>query len=163
MVTGRVIELDDKGAIAKAGMGLKRGDHILAVNGASTALRIMKRLKEDEEIDILVERPMEFRIDLVKGAEGVGLDLSHAPRGDTLLIRNLTRKGAIQEWNEKKKSVAQVKRLDRIVEVNSIRGKAAELLAELKSQDKLTIIISPGPRTMEEDMQPHGVPAEYVA
>lgn len=162
MITGRVIELDEAGTISKAGTPLKSGDHILAVNGISTALRIMKRLKEDELLDMLVERPTEFKIDVLKGETGVGLDLTHAPRGNTLLIRNLTNTGAIKQWNDKN-SAAQVRRHDRIVEVNGRRGKAQVLLDELKSKDELSIIISPAPRTTEEVLNPQSVPAEYVA
>jgi len=154
--TGRVIELDPDGALAKAGTNLKQGDHIIAVNGSSTATRIMTRMKEDLTIEMLVERPVEFRIEVVKGADGVGLDLTHAPRGDTLVIRNLTSKGAIKEWNEKK-SAAQVRRLDRIVEVNTIRGPAATLIEELMKEDKLSITISPAPKLIEENLDPVSV------
>mmetsp|Transcript_89251 Transcript_89251/g.177445 ORF Transcript_89251/g.177445 Transcript_89251/m.177445 type:complete len:212 (-) Transcript_89251:226-861(-) len=158
--TGHVVAVLPEGAVQKTRANLKAGDHIVSANGSSIAIGIMERLKEDETIDIVVERTPEFRVKVAKGASGLGLDLTNAPKGTSLLVRNIIPAGAIEEWNSKNKG-REVQKMDRVVEVNGVRGEWSKLLEALRTEESLNIVFSAAPTVLREPTN-HTEPASAV-
>mmetsp|Transcript_15181 Transcript_15181/g.47722 ORF Transcript_15181/g.47722 Transcript_15181/m.47722 type:complete len:205 (+) Transcript_15181:106-720(+) len=140
--TARVLEILD-GAARSARVGIKPGDHIISVNGSRSVGEMMKHLKDDTSLDIEVTRPKEFRVTVQK-TDALGIDYTHAPKGDCLLIRSVLSSGAMQRWNEAHPASA-VKPLDRIVEANGFRGSWSKLFATIQGSEDLALALAPCP------------------
>mmetsp|Transcript_13519 Transcript_13519/g.39471 ORF Transcript_13519/g.39471 Transcript_13519/m.39471 type:complete len:201 (-) Transcript_13519:55-657(-) len=142
--TARVLEVLPQGTAYSSGAKVQAGDHIVAVNGAKDSIGITKRLQQDDQLELLVHRPKEFRISITKAEEGLGIEFTHATNGNSLLIRGILKKGAIQEWNATHES-SLVRNDDRIVEVNGVRGGWEKLLEAMKKESHLKLVIAPAP------------------
>merc|ERR1712150_103028 len=102
----------------------------------------------DTELTIVLQHPKEFRIRLQKDDRGLGIEFTHAPKGNDLLITNVLGEGAIKEWNNTHEN-ATVQSLDRIVEVNGTRGGWTKLISLIQEHQDLNLVISPGPIYMK--------------
>lgn len=67
----------------------------------------------------------------IDGDEKLGVTLDYLDSGVSLLIKDIYRRGLIQQWNECN-AENEVKPFDRIVEVNGMRGLARKLLERLQ-------------------------------
>mmetsp|Transcript_40304 Transcript_40304/g.90970 ORF Transcript_40304/g.90970 Transcript_40304/m.90970 type:complete len:219 (-) Transcript_40304:75-731(-) len=147
--TARVLEVLSEGAVRENGLKVKQGDHIVSANGARDSRGIMRHLQKDEELEMVMEHPRTFKIQVSKGPGGLGIDFTYAPKGDCLLIRNVLPRGAIHDWNEANQA-AKVKPSDRIVEVNGVAGAWSKLVDKLKADKELSMVISPCPAAKAE-------------
>lgn len=109
----------------------KPGQLILAVNGETDDVACMLAAwRASEQVICVTCWPMEFTIQLEKGLDGFGVDVTHSKKGVTLLIESIT-PGSIQRWNRMNPDRA-VKVADRIVAVNGTRGSPEELKSALR-------------------------------
>lgn len=122
---------------------MKPGDHIVAVNGERALPQMMKYLKENDNLEIELTHPVEFRVNVQKG-DALGIDYTHAPSGDCLLIRKVLDSGSLGRWNESHRA-SSVNPLDRIIEVNCHRGSWSKILAEIQRAQDLSLVIAPCP------------------
>merc|ERR1712060_520464 len=83
----------------------------------------------------------EFHINVKRNDAGLGIDTRHAPDGTSLLITSILSRGSVKEWNASHDELA-IRRGDRIVEVNGIRGHWQLLSDKTKASDNLKIAIS---------------------
>jgi len=93
---------------------------------------------ENMVIDIVRLNP-EFQIQVDRSEGGkLGIDVDFSDE-ITLLIDAIT-PGLIQDWNDRNPTYL-VRKLDRIVEVNGLRGDYARLVEECRKEELLTMVI----------------------
>lgn len=113
------------------GMRLVPGDYVASVNAVSGDSETMvKEMEAQSDLELEVRRSMEFMVEVSKTGGPLGLDISYAEAGQSLLIGAIM-EGLIADWNKanpQKKVCAN----DRIVEVNGVSGTPEELLAAIK-------------------------------
>eukprot|EP00927_Polykrikos_kofoidii_P013367 TRINITY_DN15824_c0_g2_i1.p1 TRINITY_DN15824_c0_g2~~TRINITY_DN15824_c0_g2_i1.p1 ORF type:complete len:265 (+),score=55.22 TRINITY_DN15824_c0_g2_i1:86-880(+) len=111
------------------------------VTGDAFALR-EAMLAEWKMLNIMIVRPREFRVHLVKGPTGdsakLGLDISQSAL-QSLHVKRV-KKGLTTEWNKKFPSLS-VQVGDRIIEINGSRGNSAKLLSIVKSESELEMVV----------------------
>lgn len=115
---------------------LKVGDFVVAVNGTeSKASELVKLLEQGaadrEQLRVTLRRPPERLVELNLGGSGVlpeGLQLKHLDGGMSLHVEAA---GTARETG--------LRRHDRIVAVNSIRGHAPRLLIELRKGGRVEL------------------------
>merc|ERR1712048_328087 len=119
-------------------LALRAHDRIVEVNGIRDgAAKILEQIKRETQWALVIQRPVESSITIMNSS--LGLALKYSPCGNSLMVNSVD-EGPIHEWNEGKKG-RQVKRFDRIVEVNGVRGlplglvEAAQLTAAGNSLD----------------------------
>lgn len=118
------------------------GDRIVDVNGFSgDAEKILQRLRKDTELQIVLQRPTEFNVSIEKVGNSIGLEFAHAVNGQSLLVNYVRSSGPVANWNSVHRDLA-VKKNDRIVEVNGIRGDSRELLDLIKEPKNLELILA---------------------
>jgi len=118
------------------------GDRIVDVNGFSgDADKILQRLRKDTELQIVFQRPTEFNVNIEKVGNSIGLEFAHAVNGQSLLVNYVRSTGPVANWNSAHRELA-VKKNDRIVEVNGIRGDSRELLDLIKEPRSLELILA---------------------
>mmetsp|Transcript_31977 Transcript_31977/g.56526 ORF Transcript_31977/g.56526 Transcript_31977/m.56526 type:complete len:372 (-) Transcript_31977:52-1167(-) len=80
-------------------------------------------------------------LDRTNGAR-LGIDVQ--PEGDRALVVEMIADGLVSEWN-KGNPEKQVKPGDRIVEVNHAHGHVEDLVGECQRNQKLVVVLQPGP------------------
>lgn len=108
---------------------LEVNERIVEANGqGGNAGKMIFALKQNTTWDLLVQRPFEYSAVIHRhGSLSLGMELRYAPNGTTLLVSEVE-DGPIHDWNVCS-TTWQVRKFDRIVELNGVRG-AAELLLE---------------------------------
>lgn len=122
-------------------MHLQMHDRILEANGTrGCADGMLSVLKQNTTWELVVQRPREFRVVINRtDALALGVDLRYAPNGKTLMISEIS-DGPIKEWNASSPTW-QVKELDRIIELNGVRGSSQDLLSAGLDKDTLEMSI----------------------
>lgn len=148
--TARIIRVLDSGAVSLWNKTCARdkqladGDHIMEANGArGDVRRLRERLLKDDSLSLMIKRPSEFTISVMKG-KGLGIDVDSTPDGKSLFIRSIA-SGAIHQWNKETEDTVQVRKGDRIVAVNGFRGLHSELgekIKIVKSDEMLSLVFS---------------------
>jgi len=119
---------------------VRPNDRILSVNDASGDVQLLlNRLQQDTQLVMLLRRPTEFRVS-VAAQRSLGISVSYAPRGTSLLVDEMGSRGLLRVWNSANPG-REVEVRDRIVEVNGIRGSPELLLRELKSSGALELVL----------------------
>jgi len=119
---------------------VRPNDRIISVNGARGDVQlILDRLREDQDLEIVLRRPTEFRV-LVAAKRSLGITVRYAPHGTSLLVDRVNQHGLVKVWNMAYPD-HEVQVHDRIVEVNGIRGPPDLLLRELNSAGALELVI----------------------
>eukprot|EP00927_Polykrikos_kofoidii_P041655 TRINITY_DN35506_c0_g2_i1.p1 TRINITY_DN35506_c0_g2~~TRINITY_DN35506_c0_g2_i1.p1 ORF type:complete len:261 (+),score=40.39 TRINITY_DN35506_c0_g2_i1:93-875(+) len=119
-------------------------DRIIEVNDMrGDSLRMKEVIKAERgTLNMTIKRPMEFKINLVKGFKGhaakIGLDIVHSAM-ESLLIKRV-KEGMINDWNSRN-PMNGVRVGDRIVEINGERGDSQRLLDMVASKDALEVVI----------------------
>jgi len=124
------------------GLDIRTHDRVVEVNGVrGDAADLMKVIKSSRKVELLVRRPTAFRLSVAKGSsiDSIGAAVD-ATDGKTLLIAGVRQSGLLGEWN-KEHWQKPVRKNDRIIEVNGIRGDAPRLLDLIKSEDRLDLLI----------------------
>merc|ERR1712039_36467 len=108
----------------------------MKVNGATgDAGKMILRLKEDTSWALTIKRPIETPVVIpLKNEVSLGLNLKYAPSGTSLLIVSVD-KGPMDDWNKANPKSA-VKKNDRIVQVNGVRGLSEQLVNAAHSSPK---------------------------
>jgi len=124
------------------GLDIRTYDRVIEVNGVrGDAADLMKVIKSSRKVELLVRRPTAFRLCVEKRTSidsiGAAVDASD---GKTLLIAGVRQSGLLHEWN-KAHWEKPVRKNDRIIEVNGIRGCAERLLDLIKTEDRLELLI----------------------
>lgn len=121
---------------------IRVGDRILEVNEDSgCAASILRRLKEDAILHVLVKRREEVSVSVTPGIPGSSLGrdvLCH--NGEGLRIQNI-KSNAFRDWNAQHPDCPhwQVAVNDVIVEVNGLSGSPQGMLKELTRAEKLNL------------------------
>jgi hypothetical protein len=149
-------EIDMWGAFAKWNTchcmeQVRRGDHIIAVNGVRGLSGILQRMRQADDLEIELHRPATYSIEVTKTAHGLGIDTRQDDNSGSLMVSHLVGKGAVKDWNDANED-KQVRVYDRIVKVNGFRGSVAELTNKIMAvQDGgklgLTLTAAPPKRT----------------
>lgn len=119
---------------------VRPNDRILSVNGErGDASKLLERLRHDTQLTILLRRPREFRVS-VAAKRNLGMTVSYAPQGTSLVVDVVNHRGLLQVWNNANPG-REVMVHDRIVEVNGVRGPPERLLRELNSLGALELLV----------------------
>lgn len=120
---------------------LKVHDRIVEANGVrGDAEKLLSELKQSTNWDLRVQRPVEFHAIIERaGSHALGMDLRYAPNGSSLMISEVD-EGPIKDWNAISKTW-QVKKYDRIIEVNGTRGTSQQLLSAGIGVDRFDMVI----------------------
>lgn len=120
---------------------LRLNDRIVEVNGSKgDANNLVVRLKNDTTWVLTVQRPTEIPVSINRAdAPSLGMDLRYAPNGTTLMITQVG-EGPMHEWNKKNPATA-VRRFDRIIQLNKVRGTPTELLQASEDVENLDLIV----------------------
>jgi len=110
------------------GPNLQVNDRIVKANGQSNdADKLLTALKHSQTWTLVVQRPVEFKAVINRaGSLALGMDLRYAPNGTTLMISEVE-DGPIKDWNALS-TEWKIKKFDRIIELNGVRGSSQELL-----------------------------------
>lgn len=128
----RLSQIEMSGSFAKWNRGrcmeqVRRGDHIIAVNGVrGSASGILRRMQQAKELNMDFYRPAAYSIEVTKTAGGLGIDTKQSDNSRSLMISHVVGKGAVKEWNDAHPD-KQVRKYDRIVKVNGCPGTVEEL------------------------------------
>eukprot|EP00811_Abedinium_folium_P036688 NODE_9374_length_1428_cov_6.269792.p1 GENE.NODE_9374_length_1428_cov_6.269792~~NODE_9374_length_1428_cov_6.269792.p1 ORF type:complete len:281 (-),score=43.11 NODE_9374_length_1428_cov_6.269792:429-1271(-) len=116
------------------------GDRIVEVNGDFGDSQVLVgRLQADDVVDMWLLRPTEICMELPMTRESsLGLSVHFAPEGTMVRVVKVT-KGPIKSWNEQHLN-KQICTNDRLIEVNSVRGQADELLRLLEEYGTVKLI-----------------------
>jgi len=112
------------------GPNLQVNDRIVSANGQSNdADKLLTALKHSTTWTLVVQRPVEFKAVINRaGSLALGMDLRYAPNGTTLMISEVVvEDGPIKDWNALSTDW-RIKKFDRIIELNGVRGSSQELL-----------------------------------
>lgn len=120
---------------------LKVNDRIVEANGCrGDADKLLCVLKQSTTWSLVVQRPVEFRAVINRsGSISLGMDLRYAPNGSTLMISEVE-DGPIKDWNAVS-ATWKIKKFDRIIELNGIRGSSQELLHAGMEEETLEMCI----------------------
>lgn len=138
-----VVDLVDKGPVREwnrehPDLQIKLGDRIVEVNDTrGQAREIVQRFREDMTLKMVLRRPKEVMVTFIKTKE-LGLQLHFSQESSALLILEVA-EGHVRDWNDANKGRG-VRPGDRIVEVNGIRGKAPDLMEQIRENDELELL-----------------------
>merc|ERR1712150_25708 len=119
---------------------VRYGDWIMEVNGArGPSQDLLHRLKDEGSLKMWIKRPAVVRICGDTSLKAVGLVITYALDGSTLLIQ-CVKEGIVEDWNRNNPELT-VRKHDRIVEVNGTTGCASSLMSLLRLQIKLELVI----------------------
>lgn len=140
--------LDDTGIMVMAVLGgaaeswnakadpeheVRHGDRIMEVNGSRGISRDhLKLIKDEEKLQMSLKRPRITKISGNTTLKSIGLVITYAPDGYTLLIKQV-KPGIVEDWNANNPNLA-VRKHDRIVEVNGCPGLATELMELVRAE-----------------------------
>lgn len=115
-------------------------DRILEVNGMrGDSQDLLMALRTGATIEMVVRRPTLYRLALTKGFSGEPLGLViDGVDGVNLLVEHLNEHGVFADWNRNHWQ-QPIRRSDRIVEVNGVRGSAKKLLEAIHRDDHLEL------------------------
>jgi len=128
-------------------MQIQAGDYVLEVNGVrGDAKAMLKQAEKDEEVRLVLRRPVHFVVELDKQGSGIlGLGLNHLTRGRrpgmSLIVDAIQENGPVTRWNESCPEQA-LQKGDRILAVNGFKGSSKELLNGLAESDSLDLLVS---------------------
>mmetsp|Transcript_119643 Transcript_119643/g.345871 ORF Transcript_119643/g.345871 Transcript_119643/m.345871 type:complete len:233 (+) Transcript_119643:90-788(+) len=112
---------------------IQEGDFIVSVNRTvRDSMAMASMLKEHPTVEVLIQRPLKFRIKLDKHGESIGLDLKFGLSGNSLLVEGI-REGAVRS------RARQMRVGDRIVSVCGVTGNSSQLLKAMQEHDPLQI------------------------
>lgn len=107
-------------------------DRIIELNCISgNSSKMLATLKNDVAWDLTLQRPVEtqVRVNTVsEQSKSLGLTLTHSLNGTSLVIMSME-EGQMCKWNEQNTN-SMVRKNDRIIEVNGVRGSALKLIQE---------------------------------
>lgn len=131
----------NKGA-CDSGKDIRMYDRIVEVNGIrGDAADLLRAIKDDRRVELLIRRPTVFRLGVTKSSPtdelGAGIDSGD---GRTLLVVCVKERGLLGEWNKEHWEVP-VRKNDRIVEVNGVRGCSARLLEAIRNAGRLDMVL----------------------
>lgn len=121
---------------------VRRGDHIVKVNGVEDKSSMISAFHHTVgELSMQLRRQDAYRI-VVSRKRGACLGLKLAePSGDALTVYAVTKGSPLDTWNSQRPQELQVRKGDRIVEVNGIKGEAKVMCEEFQRSDDLELEI----------------------
>lgn len=123
---------------------LRPCDRILEVNGCRGEVgEIIAQLQKEGAWDVRFQHPTEFHCDVPRqGTESLGMELRFAPGGNTLLVHSI-QPGPVMQWNARNMNEQgiYIHVLDRIIEMNGVRGTPAELLGASTLRDPIEMTV----------------------
>jgi len=113
---------------------IKSYDRILEVNDErGDSNQLIMKLKKDTTWELTVQRPIETSVSVTLASNvSLGLNLKYAPSGTSLMIVSVD-EGPMREWNSQNPG-REVKKHDRIIEVNGTRGASEQLVRAAHQQ-----------------------------
>lgn len=119
---------------------MRYGDRIMEVNGTrGSSQDHLERIRDEGSLQMWIKRPVVVRVSGDLALDALGLVVTYAPDGRTLLIQEI-KSGIVKNWNVDNPNLT-VQEHDRIVEVNGVTGLAAELMALLRVEVQLELVI----------------------
>lgn len=128
--------------MGRKGLDIRTYDRIIEVNGVrGDAADLLKVIKSSRKVELRVQRPTVFHLSVAKrtSIETIGAAVDSRD-GKTLLILSVRQSGLLADWN-KANWQKPVRKNDRILEVNGIRGDAPRMLDLIKAEDHLDLLI----------------------
>lgn len=131
---------------AEEGNQILTGDRVAAVNGwAAPPSALLKKFQESERVTLTMQHAKVVRIFVEKRGLKFGLKVNHDKKPWCKFLHVVdVNEGAIMEYN-RTCGDRGIRRGDRIIEVNNIRGKPETLLRELGMRDQIDLVIIPSP------------------
>lgn len=122
---------------------LRIHDFVVEVNGIKDhAGKMAEEVTTAKELALVVRRPVEWQVRIVKDGSSVGLDLHYAKEGQSLVVAGLKSPGRVEEWNADPANAGkEVRQSDRIIEVNGFRGKSLELFEKIARAEELDLVM----------------------
>lgn len=115
---------------------LRAGDYIKRVNEEAVSSKaMMSALKQDIELEIVVQRPHVYTKTIVKGGENMGLCLVFGPGSLRMLIEEV-KDGVVS------RCCPEVQSGDRITKVNGQTGDSEGFLQTMKASESMDIEFS---------------------
>lgn len=116
------------------------GDRIMEVNGTrGNSQDHLALIRDEGSLQMWLKRPVVVRISGNATLDSLGLVVTYAPDGRTLLIQEI-KSGMVKNWNLDNPNLA-VREHDRIAEVNGVTGFASELMDLLRVEVNLELVI----------------------
>jgi len=116
-------------------------DRIFQVNGQRGDSRdLLQAMKSGDHIDVLIRRPIEYKVKVVYGKAGLGLDM-HTNLDGSLVLKSIKQASPFDEWN-KVHWQTPVQAGDRMIEVNGHRGNAEELVHFMTKDYELNLVFA---------------------
>mmetsp|Transcript_73237 Transcript_73237/g.212094 ORF Transcript_73237/g.212094 Transcript_73237/m.212094 type:complete len:238 (+) Transcript_73237:104-817(+) len=118
---------------APAHRRIEEGDFIVSVNEiVRDSANMATILKEQVTVEVLVQRPLKFRVVVDKHGESVGLDVSFSLLGNNLLVEGI-QEGAVRS------RASDMRVGDRIVSICGVTGSSSALLRAMQEHDPLEL------------------------
>jgi len=127
---------------AEASKKVQVSDYILAVNGTTGLDDMIKVLKTEKQIKLSMFRPTQFKIKISKGDKLLGLNVSiqNEDKGTSIFVGGVN-DGAAMSYNTRAPQDMQVNAKDCIISVNGVSGNAKEMLATLKRDNDVELVL----------------------
>jgi len=110
---------------------IQPGDSIVEVNGVrDSSQALLDRMKLDTVLQLSIKHPRVLEISIPRAYGPLGLQVEHAPNGSSLLVKTVN-PGLIKDWNLSHRGFG-IRRRDRVICVNGLRGNPADLMARMK-------------------------------
>lgn len=122
---------------------LQPSDRIIEVNACRGEVgEIIAELQKEGTWDVRFQHPTEFKVELYRqGTDSLGMELRFAPGGNTLLIHAI-QPGPVMQYNGRVESRSKcIYVLDRIIEMNGVRGTPADLLKASTLRDPIEMTV----------------------
>lgn len=117
---------------------VRPGDLIVDVNGVrGTSERLTDTIRREVSLRVRIRRLLEFSV-LVRKAGRLGIDVASHER--SLRVLNIGA-GPFHQWNARVGMDRQIRVGDHVVEANSRRGTAAELLTTIRGSEEFVEIV----------------------
>mmetsp|Transcript_16578 Transcript_16578/g.35008 ORF Transcript_16578/g.35008 Transcript_16578/m.35008 type:complete len:263 (+) Transcript_16578:98-886(+) len=118
-------------------------DRIVEVNGVrGDAADLLRAMRSDRTVDLMVKRPVEYRIEVTKEASpfaSLGVIVDDRD-GRTLRVEHVLEGGLLDQWNKTHWQVP-VRTNDRIVAVNGVCGDSGQLLERVRLEGTLEVVL----------------------
>mmetsp|Transcript_86058 Transcript_86058/g.216643 ORF Transcript_86058/g.216643 Transcript_86058/m.216643 type:complete len:212 (-) Transcript_86058:192-827(-) len=119
---------------------IRKCDRIFEVNGIrGDAKDLMQAMKTSPRLELMVRRPSEYRMAMKRKSIDEPLGLKLLEDGDAIFVKGFESGCLFEDWN-KANWQQPVRKGDRLVEVNGLRGYPKHLLAAMSQSAELILV-----------------------
>jgi len=136
--------VDDHNKSAEPAKKIQALDFICSVNGKTKAEEIIEAMKEEGALQMKLFRPLPFNVTLNKERGILGLHLFFHADSSSIEVESVV-EGLAKDYNATVSEELQIKAKDCIKSVNGVSGDGQKILVEVKTANKLDMVIVRGP------------------